>query len=94
MVRGAITNKYGQNIEVWEYTLAVPKDYDEKARDVLLTVGSFGILSPVALVRKTEPFWFYFADSKLTKWGKAGDWKVEANNIYEIRFGSSGEKLQ
>ena len=91
-VRGAIINKFGQNIEVLEYDLAVPKDSRQRYDDVLLTVGTLGLLSPVLFVRKTETFWLYFADSKLVKWGKAGDWKAEADSIYEIRFGS-GEKL-
>lgn len=91
-VRGAIFNKFGQRIEVLEYDLAVPKSSGERSREVGMTVASFGILLPVMLVGKTETFWLYFADSKLAKWGKAGDWKAEADSIYELRF-NTGEKL-
>lgn len=31
-------------------------------------------------------YWMYFVDDKLVQWGQAGDWKREADRIYEIRF--------
>ena len=65
IVRGAILNKYGQSIEVWEYIL--PKEQ--------------------SLLSKTYTYWLYFCDGKLVQWGQPGDWKKEADRIYEIRFG-------
>lgn len=38
-------------------------------------------------------YWLYFADDKLVQWGEAGDWKKEADRIYEFRFGKSGTQL-
>jgi hypothetical protein len=35
-------------------------------------------------------YWLYFYDNKLVQWGEAGDWKKEADRIYEYRFGSAG----
>ena len=31
-------------------------------------------------------YWFYFYDGKLVQWGEAGDWRKEADRIYEYRF--------
>ena len=31
-------------------------------------------------------YWLYFYNGKLVQWGEAGDWKREADRIYEIRF--------
>ena len=31
-------------------------------------------------------YWLYFHDDKLIQWGEAGDWKKEADRIYEIRI--------
>lgn len=31
-------------------------------------------------------YWLYFHDGKLVQWGEAGDWKREADRIYEMRF--------
>ena len=30
--------------------------------------------------------WVYLCDGKLVQWGQAGDWKREADRIYEIRY--------
>jgi outer membrane protein assembly factor BamE (lipoprotein component of BamABCDE complex) len=35
-------------------------------------------------------YWLYFHDDKLVQWGAAGDWRKEADRIYEIRFGPTG----
>jgi len=32
------------------------------------------------------PYWMYFYNGRLVQWGEAGDWKREADRIYEIRF--------
>jgi hypothetical protein len=80
-VRGAITNRYGQTIEVWEYHLATRS----AARDMLL--GAFA--GPDAASRMTprnRAYWLYFTDGQLVQWGEAGDWGKEADRIYEVRF--------
>jgi hypothetical protein len=63
LVRGAITNKYGQVVEVWEYDL----------------------LDGVAPIRRST-YWLWIVDGKLSQWGRAGDWKREADRIYEVRW--------
>lgn len=89
VARGAILNKYGQTIEVWEYVLALPSD--DSAGDVvaksILTVGTLGMAAGT-FKTKRENYWLYFNNGQLVQWGKAGDWKKEADRIYEIRFGS------
>jgi hypothetical protein len=30
--------------------------------------------------------WVYLHDGKLVQWGQAGDWRREADRIYEMRF--------
>jgi len=57
---------------------------------VTLTVLSFGLMAPIlATPGKEKPYWLYFADGRLGRWGEAGDWRREADRIYEIRFGSA-----
>lgn len=80
VVRGAIQNKYGQNIEVWEYRLLLSSD---NAFDTFM----FGSASA-----DKRDYWLYFVNDELVKWGQAGDWQKEAQNIYEIRF-TSGHNL-
>ena len=31
-------------------------------------------------------YWLYFVNDTLVQWGKAGDWRKEADRIHEIRF--------
>ena len=33
-----------------------------------------------------DDYWLYFVDGTLFQWGQAGDWRREADRIYEIRF--------
>ncbi len=68
-VRGALKNKYGQTIEVWEYTLLQGDGWVQVQREL--------------------NYWLYFVDDHLVQWGQAGDWRKEADRIYEIRFGSN-----
>jgi hypothetical protein len=39
-----------------------------------------------------KPYWLYFADGRLVQWGEAGDWRREADRIYDLRF-NVGENL-
>lgn len=32
-----------------------------------------------------ERYWLYFWNDKLSQWGRPGDWKKEADRIYEFR---------
>ncbi|MDR7468345.1 MAG: hypothetical protein QN176_13795 [Armatimonadota bacterium] len=36
--------------------------------------------------RRPTFYWLYFYNGKLVQWGEAGDWKREADRIYELRF--------
>jgi hypothetical protein len=39
-----------------------------------------------ARVGRATPYWFYFYNGRLVQWGQAGDWRQEADRIYEMRF--------
>jgi hypothetical protein len=87
VARGALTNKYGQKVEVLEYKLAMPTD--ETVGSVVgksaMTVITLGV-GAVAFRGERRDFWLYFHDGKLVQWGQAGDWRKEADRIYEYRF--------
>jgi len=90
VVRGAITNKHGQNIEVWEYRLNKGKTPNQKQKDVVLTVVTLGLGAPALFTGgEHQDYWLYFFDDKLVQWGQAGDWKREADRIYEINFNTN-----
>jgi hypothetical protein len=56
---------------------------------------TFGLMAPVlAMPGKEKPYWLYFADGRLVQWGEAGDWRREADRIYEFRFGTAGGLTQ
>ncbi len=80
IVRGSMTNKFGQIIEVWEYYIR--KEHTSGAKAVItLTMGALFLIGG-----QEETYWFYFYDNKLVQWCKAGDWETAAHNIQEIRF--------
>lgn len=88
VVRGAITNKFGQVIEIWEYSVTKGRTSNETARFAIATVCSLGLYSPLFLYDgEIQDYWLYFNNDKLVQWGKAGDWKEAADHIQEIRFG-------
>ena len=87
VARGAIRNKFDQSVEVWEYRLALPND--QVGADVAITVFTFGFGSPRLLSRDMKDYWLYFVEDKLVRWGEAGDWEREANQIYEFQFNPS-----
>jgi len=33
-----------------------------------------------------ERYYLYFLNDKLEKWGRPGDWRKEADQVYEIRY--------
>lgn len=89
-VRGAIQNKYGQNIEVWEYRFSLPSDdsVGDTISKSVLTICTLGAAAQ-EFTTETRDYWLYFLDDELVKWGQAGDWQMESKNIYEIRFSSA-----
>jgi hypothetical protein len=90
--RGAIQNKFGQTVEVWEVTLSQPKTGRQVTGEVAVTALTFGLLAPVlATPGKEVPYWLYFVDGRLVRWGEAGDWGREADRIYEVRFGTTDQ---
>lgn len=84
LVRGSVVNRFGQEVEVWEYQLVFPDDPNAKSFKVIFSALTFGVGSPVWLVQNTKNYWFYFVDSKLTRWNEAGDWRVEKERLYEL----------
>ena len=93
VLRGAIVNKYGQNVEEWEYLIDKGKTGSQRGGEIAATVSTLGLLAPLMMRDgETANFWAYFADGKLVQWGQAGDWSNESKRIYEVRFGAQ-EKL-
>lgn len=89
--RGSILNKFGQVIDVWEYSVAsggVNIDSVQKAVvATALVVGTFGLLLPALTNEGTVSYyWLIFADNRLVQWGRAGDWEDAKKQIYEIRY--------
>jgi len=92
VIRGAIQNKDGQTIEVWEYRFAMPKDAGQVIGDSCATVLTLGLSLSLDKTTDYRLYWLYFVDGKLAKWGEAGDWQTESKNLYEIRF-TQGDRL-
>jgi len=85
--RGALRNKYGQVIEVWEYRLAVPSDDStgqvvSKSVVTLVTAG-YGAKD---FVGDRKNYWLYFLNDELVQFGEAGRWADERDRIYEFNF--------
>lgn len=98
VVRGCITNKHGQVVEVWEYNLRVKQvGVGEVVGKTFLAICTLGISLAISHPRERgaekRDYWLYFINDKLVQWGQAGDWKTEADRIYEFRF-DTGEKLE
>ena len=88
-VREAIKDKSGHAIELWEYNLST-RQAGEFYQDVLFTIGTAGIIAPIAISRSKEQiqsYWLYFYDGKLVQWGQEGtqpgDWKVDEKKSTE-----------
>lgn len=84
-VRGAIVNRYGQHVEVWEYQLSTSSQSAQKLGLGALTMG-MSLLIPDRNQVLGSYYWLYFVDDRLVQWGQAGDWAREADRIYEIQF--------
>jgi len=50
-----------------------------------ITVLSFGA-GAVLYEGQLQPYWLYFLNDELTRWGAAGDWSTEPQRIYEFKF--------
>jgi len=87
VVRGAITNRYAQQIEVWEYLFALPNDDSggEIAGKTALTIITLG-MGAATFAPDKRTYWLYFLDGTLARWGEAGDWEKEPARIYEFNF--------
>lgn len=84
LVRGSVVNRFGQQVEVWQYDLIFPDRPDAKAFKIVFSTLTAGAGSPVWLVQNTRTYWFYFVDSKLARWNEAGDWEAEKERLYEL----------
>ena len=87
VLRGSLQNKYGQIVEVAEYRLTLPSNDSAgtvigKTAGTIITLG----IGAVAFKGEQRDYWLYFYDGKLVQWGQAGDWRREADRIYEFRF--------
>jgi hypothetical protein len=84
LIRGSVVNRFGQEVEIWEYELVFPDNPDAKTFKAVFSILTFGAGSPVWLVQNTKTYWFYFVDTKLARWNEAGDWQVEKERLYEL----------
>lgn len=87
VARGAIRNKFGQVIEVWEYRLALPSS-DSPGQVIAKSMGTIITLGMGAGSFKGErrDYWMYFLRDELVQWGQAGDWSREPDRIYQFNF--------
>lgn len=87
IARGAMINKFGQNIEVVEYRIDQGKSGRQLGAELTVTILTFGLASPVLFSEgEISTYWLYFCDGKLVQWGKAGDWAEAQKIIYDINF--------
>ena len=87
VARGAIRNKFGQVIEVWEYRLALPSS-DTPGQVIgksMFTVITLGI-GAGSFKGERRDYWMYFLGDQLVQWGEAGDWSREPDRIYQFNF--------
>lgn len=89
MFRGSIANRDGQIVEIYEYDVDTGKSSSQVWSEV--GYGFLAAFTGVFIIAKGQdshikPFWFYFHDNMLVKWGGAGDWKEETRLIHEMKF--------
>ena len=95
VVRGAIRNKYNQVVEVWEYKLDKGKTGKQSAAEWTATLCSFGLGAPLLMSDgELQDYWLYFYNDQLVQWGQAGDWKKEADRIYDFNFNTEQQITQ
>lgn len=87
IARGSMVNKYNQVVEIWEYQVDRGLTGSEISANVAATVFTLGFAAPLLNYEGSiETYWLYFHNDRLVQWGKAGDWKKEADAIYEVRW--------
>ena len=88
VVRGAMVNKFGQTIEVWEYVLANRSTDSVMSHlgKASVTILSLGMFAPAMYHQKTGNYWLVFSNGTLIQWGAAGDWDSARRQIYDVRF--------
>jgi len=92
IARGALRNKYGEMIEVWEYRLDEGKPGAQKYIESDSIYSSTGLMHPILFFSgEIQNYWLYFVDDELVRWKPAGDWEKEADRIYDTKF-KTGEK--
>lgn len=91
-VRGSLENKYGQTVEVLEYTPAQAQSPEQGAAAAARTDDPAGLAAPAPGAAADGAYWLYFVDDTLVRWGRAGDWDETAERIYQIHFGP-GDRL-
>jgi hypothetical protein len=75
-IKGVIKNKYGQEIEVWEY--------EKSARELLGWACILNSRSPAPeSLDATAVYWLRIVNGVLLSCRAAGDWEKEAGDIWE-----------
>lgn len=89
LFRGSIINKDGQIVEVYEYDIDTGKStsqiWSEIGYGFLMAFCQVFVYAPQRNDH-IKPFWFYFYNNRLVKWGAAGDWQMETHYIYQTNF--------
>jgi len=54
----------------------------------VIEVWEYDLYPPPPYLTPTQPtkYLLLFCENKLVSWGEAGDWRKEADRIYEMRF--------
>lgn len=80
--RGSMVNKFGQQLEVWEYRVDMGRDPGQIAQSIALSLARI----PVYHQSTYESYWLFFLNGKLVQWNRAGDWQDAQKQIYDINF--------
>jgi len=85
--RGAIINKFGQNIEVWEYKVKEGISGGQLGAQIGVSILTLGMTAPlIGQGGEIHEYWLFFVDGHLVRWGRAGDWDNAQKQIYDINF--------
>lgn len=82
MTKSEVVQKIGEPTSVRG---SIKNKYDQ-----IIEVWEYRLYQYPGAIEGLTPFynlyWLYFVNDKLVQWGKAGDWRKEADKINEIRF--------
>lgn len=89
LLRGSIINRDRQIVEVFEYDV----DTGKSSSQIWSNIG-YAFLAAFCNVwifaqgsdSHIKPFWFFFHNNVLVKWGGAGDWQQEMYIVHEMKF--------